>query len=98
MQGKNQIIFKKISTRETCINRLINEVIHIIHIKMNGGVKSYGKLKERLFCEESRKCVHIAKNMEKWYTFPIEEKYCFSLKYVIRKGEQYEICNCGEKH
>lgn len=32
---------------------------------MNEVVKSYGKLKERLFCEESRKCVHIAKNSEK---------------------------------
>lgn len=65
MQGIFETISKKISTCETRINRLINEVIHIIHIKMNDSVKSYCKPKERLFCEESRKCVHIAKNSEK---------------------------------
>ncbi len=33
-------------------NRLINEVIHIIHIKMSATVKHYGNRKEHSFCEE----------------------------------------------
>ncbi len=38
-QGKNPNSLKKISTVKIMQNRLINGVIHIIHIKMNGLVK-----------------------------------------------------------
>ena len=65
--------YQQISTSEKCLFRLINEVIHIIHILLNQVVKHYCKPNERLFCAKSRNIQNLK--------FPIDGGFLSTLQH-----------------